>query len=67
MDKDISKKTVIVLLILTIIVSVLGMWTVLERLSLSEQIEQDMTGAAVGHVKLTILPAEKDQSVGGGT
>lgn len=62
---DISKKTVIILLVLTIIVSVLGAWTVLERLSLSEELEQQTTDLAAAQVKLTILPAEETPIEGG--
>ena len=67
MEKDISKKTVVVLLILTIIVAVLGMWTVLERLSISQKFEQQTTGSGTGHVKLTILPNQEANIETGGT
>jgi len=67
MERDISKKTVVVLLILTIIVAALGMWTVLERLSLSQKFEQQTTGSATGQVKLTILPNLEAPIPEGGT
>ena len=68
MERDVSKKTVIILLVLTIIVSVLGMWTVMERLSLSQQLDEDLSGSGTGQVRLTILPAENsEQTPPGGT
>ncbi len=36
MEKDIPKATIIVLLVLTVLVSVIGTWTVLESISIKE-------------------------------
>ena len=56
MEKDISKRTVIVLLVLTILVTGLGVWTVMERLSISEEEPVTQLGSSAGQVRLTILP-----------
>lgn len=56
MEKDISKRTVIVLLVLTILVSGLGVWTVMERLSISEEEPVTQLSSSAGQVRLTILP-----------
>ena len=36
MEKDVPKATIIVLLVLTILVSIIGTWTVLESISIKE-------------------------------
>ena len=60
MERDISKKTVIVLLILTILVTGLGVWTVMERLSISEEKQTPLTDSSTGELSITILPRAEE-------
>ncbi len=54
-EKDIPKATIAVLLVLTILVSVVGTWTVLESISSREkQIFYDEIGISQGSVNLNI-------------
>jgi hypothetical protein len=58
MDNDISKRTVLVLLVLTLIVSIVGTWTVLSQpTTIYKTVE--VGGPQAGMVKLSIdAPAE---------
>ena len=53
--KDIPKATIAVLLVLTIFVSVIGTWTVLEAISLGQSDDfQGVAKGSQGNVRLTI-------------
>jgi len=57
MEKDIPKATIAVLLVLTILVSIIGTWTVLESISVKEATSlpaEKTAGAAEGNVRFTI-------------
>jgi len=55
MEKDIPKATIAVLLVLTILVSVIGTWTVLESISIKEASPvQKTVGAGDGNIKLSL-------------
>lgn len=55
MTKDIPKATIAVLLVLTILVSVIGTWTVLESISIKEATPSEKTvGAAEANIKFSI-------------
>jgi len=65
MADDISRRAVIVLVLLTLAASALGTWTVLD--AVSEFRPQATAGTAEGEARLTILPpAEPLTGVGGG-
>ncbi len=51
---DFSKTTIIVLVVLTLLISTLGTWTVLEQLS-NAQVSQKGPEATSGEVKLNIV------------
>ena len=53
-NNDISKTTITVLVLLTLMISVIGTWTVLNELSNVKPVQQ--SSAATGKVELTILP-----------
>ncbi|MCG2790520.1 MAG: hypothetical protein L6305_02075 [Actinomycetia bacterium] len=64
MVKDIPKATIAVLLVFTILVSVIGTWTVLESISIKEATPlpvEKTVGAAEGNVKFII--EEKSEPV----
>ncbi|KHO46129.1 MAG: hypothetical protein QS98_C0005G0076 [archaeon GW2011_AR3] len=52
---DVSKKTVVILLVITIVVSVLGVWTVLDR---ADYAQSTRVPVVQGQVSLNILPSE---------
>ena len=52
-EKDVSKKTVVVLLVITIIVSALGVWTVLDKMN---NVERPAAQNLNGEVSLVIIP-----------
>ncbi len=56
MAEDIPKATIAVLLVLTILVSVIGTWTVLESISIKENTTpiKKIVRASEGNVKFTI-------------
>ncbi|PIN78825.1 hypothetical protein COY26_00910 [Candidatus Woesearchaeota archaeon CG_4_10_14_0_2_um_filter_33_10] len=54
MAKDIPKATIAVLLVLTILVSIIGTWTVLESISQGEKIPGEMTSTSQGNINLNI-------------
>lgn len=57
MAEDIPKATIAVLLVLTILVSIIGTWTVLESISVKETAPlpaEKTAGAAEGNVRFTI-------------
>ena len=55
MVRDIPKATIAVLLVLTILVSIIGTWTVLEAVSVKEATPVEKTvGAVEGNVRFTI-------------
>ncbi|NQU79864.1 hypothetical protein HQ545_08925 [Candidatus Woesearchaeota archaeon] len=57
MDYDISKRTVMVLLVLTLVVSIIGTWTILSQpTTIYRTIE--MGGPSAGEVSVSISPAE---------
>ncbi len=60
-NEDISKKTIIVLVILTLVISLLGTWTVLNEVKNIRKTTEDKSSAQ-GNVKLTILPNEITKS-----
>ena len=54
MAKDIPKATIAVLLVLTILVSIIGTWTVLESISIKEATPAEKTVvASEGNIKFT--------------
>ena len=58
MDNDISKRTVLVLLVLTLIVSIVGTWTVLSQpTTIYKTVE--IGGPQAGKVKLSIDAPEE--------
>ena len=63
--KDIPKSIVIILLVLVVVISILGTWTVLDEIEKS-RITQQTTGA--GQVRLSILnpDQEKPETMGSG-
>ena len=68
MAKDIPKATIAVLLVLTILVSIIGTWTVLESINIKETTPTERTvGAAEGNIKFTIEekpePAETSANI----
>ena len=65
MAKDIPKATITVLLVLTILVSIIGTWTVLESISIKETSSfEKRVGTIGGEVKLNIIepPETKEDS-----
>ena len=55
MAKDIPKATIAVLLVLTILVSIIGTWTVLEAISVKEETPiEKIVGASEGDIKFTL-------------
>ena len=65
MAKDIPKATIAVLLVLTILVSIIGTWTVLESISIKEATPIEKTvPTSEGNIRLSIEdPSEpKDDS-----
>lgn len=67
-EKDIPKATIAVLLVLTILVSVVGTWTVLESISIRERsYSQKTTQATEGNIKFNIEkslePVETDANI----
>lgn len=55
MAEDIPKRVILVLLVLTIMISVLGTWTVLDAVSGAQKYMPSSDDDA-GHVSLSILP-----------
>ena len=56
MEKDIPKATIAVLLVLTILVSIIGTWTVLESISIKESSSfEKRVKTTGGDVKLNII------------
>lgn len=69
MAKDIPKATIAVLLVLTILVSIIGTWTVLESISIKEATPTEKTiGAGDGNIKFSIEekqePVETSATIG---
>jgi len=63
-ENDISRNTIFVLVALTLLISVLGTWTVLTQINAGPTPAPNMPQAASGHVQLTIInPNEKPQPV----
>ena len=69
MADDVSKNTVMILLVLTILVSILGTWTVLEGIvntrSAATQIQQAESNIASAQVSLTITEPPKPAAATG--
>lgn len=68
MTKDIPKATIAVLLVLTILVSVIGTWTVLESISIKEATPVERTSTtSEGNIKFTVEeksePAETSANI----
>jgi len=68
MEKDIPKATIAVLLVLTILVSVIGTWTVLGSISIKEATPVERTvGTSSGNIKFAIEekpePAETNANI----
>jgi len=63
MAKDIPKATIAVLLVLTILVSIIGTWTVLESISIKESSSFEKgVGTTGGEVRLNIIePIERKE------
>jgi hypothetical protein len=60
MAKDIPKATIAVLLILTILVSIIGTWTVLESISVKEATPiEKIVGASEGNIKFTLAEPQE--------
>nr|MCK4929616.1 hypothetical protein [Nanoarchaeota archaeon] len=59
MDQDISNKTIVVLVILTVIISILGTVVVLNEISNARivALQRPTASTSQGKVSLTILPA----------
>ncbi|MFH1589198.1 MAG: hypothetical protein ABIB43_01380 [archaeon] len=57
MEESISKNTILVLVVLTVVISLLGTWTVLNEVNnMDTTVPEDSTeGQGTGQVKLTIL------------
>ena len=55
MSEEISKNTIIILVVLTVIISLLGTWTVLTEVN-KVKMDDDGTSSISGQVKLTINP-----------
>ncbi|MCD6589877.1 hypothetical protein J7K74_01670 [Candidatus Woesearchaeota archaeon] len=58
MTNDISRQTIVVLVILAVLISLLGTWTVLTEVS---RVRVRGSNVASADVRLTILPPEKAQ------
>ena len=70
MTEDISNKTIVVLVVLTVIISILGTVVVLNEVTNADFDEQPLQEAvtlssAQGEVKLTILPKQQGDSATG--
>ena len=59
MEKDVPRRTVMVLLVITIIVTALGAWTVLDRMSYSQAEPK-----SAGQVSLTIIQPDASDAAG---
>jgi hypothetical protein len=59
MDKDISKRTVLVLLILTLVISVVGTWTILSQPSTIHK-TTTLGQPQQGRVSVTVLSGPED-------
>jgi len=67
MAKDISKKTVLVILLIAIVVSVVGTWTVLDAASSVTIPKGPQTSHANGKIQLTVgTPTQELPQVTGG-
>ncbi len=51
--KDVSKKTIVTLLVITILVVALGIWTVLDRMNA----QSDKVSTTTGQVSMNIIPS----------
>ncbi len=68
MSEDISKNTVLVLVVLTIVISLLGTWTVISeatQLKVGGNSVESPSGPAQGKVSITITEAPKPVSTTG--
>ena len=66
-EGDLSKNTIIVLVMLTLIISILGTWTVLNEVSgIRATASQDSRGPAAANVQLNILSPEEYAKQGTG-
>lgn len=54
-NKDISKRTVLVLLILTLVISVVGTWTILSQPTTIYKISDESGRTSEGEVRVNIL------------
>jgi len=61
--KDLPKSIVIMLLVLVVVISVLGTWTVLDEIEKTKLAKQT---TATGKVRLNILNPEQKNSMGSG-
>ena len=59
MTNDISRQTIVVLVVLAVLISLLGTWTVLTEVS---RVKVKGSNVASADVKLTILPQESTQT-----
>ena len=60
MAKDIPKATIAVLLVLTILVSIIGTWTVLEAISIKEATPAEKTiSASEGNIRLNLEESQE--------
>lgn len=66
MVNDISKKTVLVILLIAIVVSVVGTWTVLDAASTVTITTGPQEDTASGQVRLTIGSTEAPPAITGG-
>lgn len=67
MNESISKSTILVLVILTVVISLLGTWTVLNEVNSVKVItpESSKDSTSSGEVRLTVIePPEPVQSTG---
>ncbi|NOZ80213.1 MAG: hypothetical protein GXP63_00955 [DPANN group archaeon] len=56
MRTDISKTTILILLVFTVVVSVMGTYTVLLSMSAPQTVQQQGETAPQGNVELSIIP-----------
>ena len=64
MDEDISRNTIFVLVILTLLISAVGTWTVLMQINTNNPAAPATVHATSGQVSFTISPPAKPASAG---
>jgi hypothetical protein len=66
MNENISKNTIIILVILTVTISLLGTWTVLHEVNniKTQATNQEISGSSTGQIKLTMDPPDETSSTG---